>query len=231
MPDTTILWTDDIFKSFVNNAKKRTDVLKGLSLSFDKGKYYALMGPSGAGKSTLLTLLGCLDNPDSGEIFFQKDEIINNYKDMSSDEKSHFRNSKIGFVFQFHHLLPEFTAFENVMMPALIQGQSYKKAMEKAGDLLKIVDVDIRKDHKPMELSGGEQQRIAIARALINNPDIILADEPTGNLDNLNSKNVMNLLLELREKFNLTLIIATHSSEIAGFSDKIIHLKDGKIVE
>ncbi len=231
MPNNSILKTENIYKSYANKANKRTDVLKGISLNFTKGDYYALMGPSGAGKSTLLNLLGCLDNADSGEIVYSDGTNEIDYLKMTKTEKATFRNQKIGFVFQFHHLLPEFTALENVMMPALIAGLKYKAAKKKAEELLRIVDVDIRSDHKPMELSGGEQQRIAIARAIINSPDIILADEPTGNLDYENSKKVLELLLELKNNLKLTLIIATHSNEIASSSDRIINLRDGKLFE
>jgi lipoprotein-releasing system ATP-binding protein len=196
-----------------------------------KGEFLAIMGPSGVGKSTLLHLIGSLDSPDTGDITFYTDDTAVNYKDMSDDKLARFRNKTIGFVFQFHHLMPEFTALENVMMPALIAGVSYSEAKTKAQELMEIVGVSARAAHKPMELSGGEQQRIAIARALINNPSIVLADEPTGNLDSGNSKAVLELLQILKEKYNLTLIVATHSPDVAAICKRTIIMGDGRIVE
>jgi lipoprotein-releasing system ATP-binding protein len=225
-----ILSAKDLIKSYFQKGQD-TPVLKGLSLSIAKGEFVALVGHSGVGKSTFLHLLGCLDVPDSGDIILNIDGKSYNYKKLSSNEGSRIRNNFLGFVFQFHHLLPEFTALENVMMPALIAGVSSNEAKKKAIELLQIVGVEHRASHKPAELSGGEQQRIAISRALINNPKIVLADEPTGNLDSNNSDAILNLIMELRKKYKLTFIVATHSNEIASISERKLVMRDGKIVE
>ncbi|MDQ1267184.1 MAG: lipoprotein-releasing system ATP-binding protein [Bacteroidota bacterium] len=221
----------DVYKSFNSSKLKATPVLKGVSLEISKGEFAAIVGPSGAGKSTLLHLLGSLDKPDSGEIMHFINGEQTDVNKMQSRELSKHRNKAIGFVFQFHHLLPEFSAVENALVPALIGGESYQSAYKKAVVLLETVGMSHRLNHKPQELSGGEQQRTAIARALINQPAILLADEPTGNLDGENARAVLNLLSELRQRYSLTAIIATHSNEVASIADRIILLKDGKISE
>ena len=186
-------------------------VLNEISLDIQEKKVTVIVGPSGAGKSTLLHIIGTLDKADAGEVLFS-DTNINTLKDRQLSE---FRNKHIGFVFQFHHLLPEFTAIENVAMPALIAGTSKKEAEDKALKLLELLGVAARKDHKPSELSGGEQQRVAVARALINNPEVVLADEPSGNLDSDNARDLHNLFFKLRDQLNQTFIIVTHNQELA----------------
>jgi lipoprotein-releasing system ATP-binding protein len=229
--ENIILKTNGLEKTYSTRTGVQTQVLKGISLEIGRGEFLAIMGPSGVGKSTLLHLIGSLDSPDTGDITFYNDGTSINYKDMSDDKLARFRNKTIGFIFQFHHLMPEFTALENVMMPSLIAGVSYSDAKTKAQELMEIVGVSARAAHKPMELSGGEQQRVAIARALINNPSIVLADEPTGNLDSGNSKAVLELLQMLKEKYNLTLIVATHSPDVAAICKRTIIMGDGRIVE
>lgn len=200
-------------------------VLKGVSLHVEKGEIVAIIGPSGAGKTTLLQIIGTLDKPDSGTI-----EINGkNLSKMSSDDLARFRNQEIGFIFQFHQLLPEFTALENVMLPALIAGTNINDARQQALSLLQQLGLHNRIDHKPAELSGGEKQRVAAARALINKPSVILADEPTGSLDSANKKELQNLLLELRDKFKQTIIIVTHDPELANIADRTIKMRDGMI--
>ncbi|MBA2249423.1 MAG: ABC transporter ATP-binding protein [Chitinophagaceae bacterium] len=201
-------------------------VLKGVDISIGKGEIVSIAGSSGAGKSTLLHILGTLDTADKGEIFLDNERI-----DLLKGKKlAAFRNKHIGFVFQFHHLLPEFTALENVCIPGWIAGRKKKEVMEKAGALLKILGLENRAEHKPGALSGGEQQRVAVARALINNPSIVMADEPTGNLDSDNAKELHNLFIDLRTRFQQTFLIVTHNEELAKMSDRILHMKDGKIV-
>ena len=201
-------------------------VLKGVNISVNKGEIVSIVGSSGAGKSTLLHILGTLDMPDSGEIF-----INNTAAHLLKGKKlAAFRNSQIGFVFQFHHLLPEFTALENVCIPSWIAGNSKKQTEEKAIELLATLGLKERLDNKPNQLSGGEQQRVAVARALINNPSIVFADEPTGNLDSVHAKELHELFVELRDKFKQTFLIVTHNEEMAEMSDRILHMKDGKIV-
>lgn len=217
----------DIVKSYTKQ-QRVTPVLKGVSLSVDEGEFISIIGPSGAGKSTLLHILGGLDSPDSGSLIIEHEGVYYDFSSMSANELAAFRNKNIGFIFQFHHLLPEFSAIENIMLPALIAGESYKNAKNKAIDLLKMLNLDLRETHKPMELSGGEQQRIAIARALINSPMLILADEPTGNLDHANSLNILDILDSLKQKTNSTFIIATHSDAVASRSQRIITIVDGK---
>ncbi|MDQ7055690.1 MAG: ABC transporter ATP-binding protein [Persephonella sp.] len=198
------------------------EALKGINLSIEKGEMVALMGPSGSGKSTLLHILGGIDIPTEGKVFVNGQDIF------SLKEKScPFRNKHVGFVFQFHYLLPEFTALENVMIP--VQIYSKEGAKEKAERILERLGLKDRLNHKPSQLSGGEQQRVAIARAVVNNPDIILADEPTGNLDSKNTEVVMNLLKELNEKNNVTMVIATHDREVAEYCSRTIYLKDGTV--
>lgn len=203
----------------------KLEVLKGINLTISKSEVISITGASGAGKSTLLHLIGTLDKPDSGSIKYDSIDIFA----MIDKKLSQFRNKHIGFVFQFHHLLPEFTAIENISMPAYIAGVSKKEAETKALELLKIFGLEERAEHKPSELSGGEQQRIAVARALINNPTVILADEPSGNLDSKNAKELHELFFSLRDKLNLTFIIVTHNPDLAQMADRCIILKDGAI--
>jgi lipoprotein-releasing system ATP-binding protein len=209
----------------VNKFYGNLQVLKNVSLQVNKAEVVSIVGSSGAGKTTLLQLIGTLDKPFDGKI------IINN-TDVSllNDKKlSAFRNKNIGFVFQFHHLLPEFTAIENVCLPALIAGISKKEAITKATELLNLLSVSHRTEHKPTELSGGEQQRVAVARALINNPAVILADEPSGNLDTRNAEELHKLFFTLREKLQQTFVIATHNKELADMSDRKLIMQDGAI--
>lgn len=201
------------------------EVLKGINLEIPKGKIHSIVGASGAGKTTLLQILGTLSKPDSGDIFFNNKNIST----FSENELSSFRNKEIGFVFQFHHLLPEFTALENVCIPAFIAKDSKTEAEKKALKLLQYLGLSDRINHKPSELSGGEKQRVAVARALINNPSVVLADEPSGNLDSANRDELHELLFKLRDDFGQTFIIVTHDDSFAERSNKIIHIKDGII--
>jgi lipoprotein-releasing system ATP-binding protein len=202
------------------------DVLRGVNLEISKGEVVAIVGPSGCGKSTLLHILGSLDKADMGEI------VINNksLSLLSGNKLAAFRNKHIGFVFQFHHLLPEFTALENVCIPGWLAGRNKNEVKEKAEGLLKILGLVNRNENKPNQLSGGEQQRVAVARALINNPDIVFADEPTGNLDSANAQELHELFFDLRKKFNQTFLIVTHNEELSQLSDRVLHMKDGLIV-
>jgi lipoprotein-releasing system ATP-binding protein len=201
------------------------NVLKGVSMEVKKGEIIAITGASGAGKSTLLHILGTLDRPDSGKVLFENREV----SALKDRELSSFRNREIGFVFQFHHLFPEFTALENVCIPAFIHGKSKKEAQARALELLKIMELEGRKGHKPAALSGGEQQRVAVARALVNNPGVVCADEPSGNLDSKASFNLHQLFIKLRNELNQSFIIVTHNRELAALSDRILHIKDGII--
>ncbi len=201
-------------------------VLKGIDFGIEKGTICSIIGKSGAGKSTLLHLLGTLDTPDKGTIMIENKMVT----DLNAKELAKFRNHKIGFVFQFHHLLPEFTALENVMIPALIQNVTSKIASDKAAKLLDYLGLSDRLKHKPNELSGGEQQRVAIARALINDPAIILADEPTGNLDTQTSLDLHNLFIRLKHEMNQTFVIVTHNQELAKLSDRVVEMRDGLII-
>jgi lipoprotein-releasing system ATP-binding protein len=202
------------------------EVLKGVDLEVKQGEIVSIVGPSGAGKTTLLQILGTLDLPNSGRV------TVNgvNLSRLNDNELAVFRNREIGFIFQFHQLLPEFTALENVMIPALIAHQDWKKVKKKAEELLNYLQLGDRLEHKPSELSGGEKQRVAVARALINDPKIILADEPSGSLDSKNKEDLHKLLFELREKFGLTIVIVTHDKELAALSDRVIEMKDGRIM-
>jgi lipoprotein-releasing system ATP-binding protein len=201
-------------------------VLKGIDLEIQKGEVVSIVGASGAGKSTLLHILGTLDRPDKGSIFYDNNQI-----DLLPERKfSEFRNRQIGFVFQFHHLLPEFTALENVCIPAFIRGISRSKAEEKALKLLKFLNLEERATHKPAQLSGGEQQRLAVARALINDPAVILADEPSGNLDSKSAVELHQLFFDLRKQFNQTFIIVTHNTVLADMADRKLTIADGKIL-
>jgi len=201
-------------------------VLKGVDLSVDKGEIVSIVGPSGAGKTTLLQIIGTLDKADSGIVSINGVE----FGKLNEKEFAAFRNKEIGFVFQFHQLLPEFSALENVMIPALIARKDQIEATKKAKELLDDLQLSDRYEHKPAELSGGEKQRVAVARALMNDPSIILADEPSGSLDSKNKEELHKLLFDLRDKFNLTIIIVTHDKELAELSDRILEMKDGKIV-
>lgn len=202
------------------------EVLKGIDFSCAKGEIVAIMGASGAGKSTLLQILGTLSTPDSGSLSIDGTDVLS----LRGGELSAFRGRKIGFVFQFHHLLPEFTALENVMMPALIAGQAEKTARKRAGELLVELGLAERAEHKPSQLSGGEQQRVAIARALINDPAVIFADEPTGNLDSVTKKEIQQLFLDLRASHGQSIVIVTHDPELASACDRCLNMKDGLFV-
>ena len=202
------------------------EVLKGVDVEINKGEVVSIVGPSGSGKSTLLHILGTLDKADIGAVSMNN-TVINS---LSGKKLAAFRNKHIGFVFQFHHLLPEFTAWENVCIPGWLAGRKKAEVKEKAEELLKMLGLSHRMENKPNEMSGGEQQRVAVARALINNPDIILADEPTGNLDSANAKELHKLFFDLRTKFNQTFLIVTHNEELAKLSDRVLYMKDGKIV-
>ncbi len=202
------------------------NVLKGISLHVQKGEIVSIVGSSGAGKTTLLQILGTLSKPDSGKVWINNKEVFA----MGEKELSRFRNQEIGFVFQFHHLLPEFTALENVCIPGYIAGNPQKEVESRAKELLGILELNDRFDHKPSQLSGGEKQRVAVARALINNPSIILADEPSGNLDSNNQEELYRLFFNLREKFGQTFIIVTHDTHFAGLTDRMIQIKDGVVV-
>ncbi|MGI6222294.1 MAG: ABC transporter ATP-binding protein [Prevotella sp.] len=200
-------------------------VLKGIDLHIDKGEVVSIVGPSGAGKTTLLQIIGTLDKPDSGSVIIDGVDTST----LSTRKLSDFRNQHIGFVFQFHQLLPEFTALENVMIPALIAGKSRSKCKEHAQELLGFMGLGDRTDHKPAQLSGGEKQRVAVARALMNEPDVILADEPSGSLDSKNKAELHQLFFDLRDKLGQTFVIVTHDENLASLTDRTIHLKDGII--
>ena len=201
-------------------------ILKGVSLEVSQGEIVSIVGASGAGKSTLLHILGTLEKPDSGTLMIDQTNVF----ELSAKKLALFRNQKIGFVFQFHHLLPEFSAIENVCIPAWIAGTGKKEAMKRAMELLEILNLKDRAEHKPNELSGGEQQRVAIARALINNPAIVLADEPTGNLDSQNSKAIFDIINNLRNQLGQTFIMVTHNQELAELSDRALTMVDGKTI-
>lgn len=202
------------------------NVLKGVTININKGEVISIVGPSGAGKTTLLHILGTLDREDSGTLEINGTDISS----LNEKKLAVFRNKNIGFVFQFHHLLPEFTALENICIPAFIAGVSKNTAEEKAKELLAFLGLTDRMEHKPNELSGGEQQRVAVARALINNPAVILADEPSGNLDSKTAKELHNLFFTLREKYNQTFVIVTHNEELADMADRKLVMRDGNIV-
>ncbi len=210
-----------VYKSY-----SQLGVLKGVDLKVEKGEIVTIIGASGAGKSTLLHIMGTLDRPDKGEVIIGGKNITS----YNARTLSQFRNHKIGFVFQFHHLLPEFTALENICIPAYIAGKSKKESEIRARELLEMLKLSDRDHHKPQELSGGEQQRVAIARALINGPDLILADEPSGNLDSVNSDALHHLFIELRDHLSQTFIIVTHNRQMAELSDRILEMKDGRIL-
>ena len=213
---------ENITKSFGS-----LQVLKGVHLEIPKGEIHSIVGASGAGKTTLLQILGTLSKPDGGVLFYNDKKISS----FSENELAAFRNKEIGFVFQFHHLLPEFTALENVCIPAFIAKVSKPKAEKRALELLEYLGLNERINHKPSELSGGEKQRVAVARALVNNPSVILADEPSGNLDSANRNELHDLFFKLRDDLNQTFVIVTHDDHFALRSNKIIHIKDGIIVD
>lgn len=202
------------------------EVLKGVDMDIQKGEVVSIVGPSGSGKSTLLHILGTLDKADLGTVTMNNVAI----NSLNGKKLAAFRNKHIGFVFQFHHLLPEFTALENVCIPGWLAGRKKSEVKEEAVKLLTMLGLSHRMENKPNQLSGGEQQRVAVARALINKPDIVMADEPTGNLDSVNAKELHHLFFDLRDKFNQTFLIVTHNEELAQLSDRVLHMKDGKIV-
>jgi len=218
-----LIEVSDIKKSYSITKDFRLEVLKGINLNIYKEEVVTIVGKSGAGKSTLLHILGTLDKPDSGKVYFDKEDVFLKKEKQIAE----FRSKMIGFIFQFHHLLPEFTALENVMIPSMILGEPDKA---KAEEILFEVGLKDRINHKPSELSGGEAQRVAIARALINSPKLILADEPTGNLDSENADSVIELIFNLRNKFKQTFVIVTHNEEFANKCDRIIKMHDGKVV-
>lgn len=209
----------------IHKSYGQLNILRGVDLDVEPKQIVAIVGASGAGKSTFLHILGTLDKPDAGEVIINGTQISS----LSQKKISAFRNEQIGFIFQFHHLLPEFTALENICIPAYIAQKSKKEAENRAMELLEMLGLEYRAGHKPAELSGGEQQRIAVARALINRPSVILADEPSGNLDSANAQSMHNLFLELRDRFNQTFIIVTHNEDLANIADRKILMKDGQI--
>lgn len=215
-----------LVKEYKLSKDKFLRVLNEIDIQIYDGEIVSIVGPSGAGKSTLLHLLGTLDKPTSGEILFENESVFK----LNGDKLAKFRNSKIGFIFQYHHLLPEFTAIENVAIASMIGGKHYKDVRDKAQSLLNDVGLSERIDHKPSELSGGEAQRVAIARALINSPRIVLADEPTGNLDTQNSEEIIKLLFDLRAKYNQSYVIVTHNEKFASMADRTLKMVDGKFV-
>lgn len=212
----------DVTKSF-----DRLQVLKGIDLTVERGEIISIVGPSGAGKTTLLQIMGSLDRPDSGTVSYDGTDIFS----MSEKQKARFRNANIGFVFQFHQLLPEFTIAENVAMPALIGGMSRTKALARAKELLDYLGLGDRISHKPSQLSGGERQRGAVARALVNSPDVVLADEPSGSLDSVNRQELHRLFFDLRRDMGQTFVIVTHDESLAAMADRTIAMHDGKITE
>lgn len=226
MDKKVIIKTQGLTKEYQVSKTEYLKVLKSIDAEIFEGEVISIVGPSGAGKSTLLHLIGTLDKPSAGEVIFDGENIFK----LSSNELARFRNTRIGFIFQFHHLLPEFTAIENVCIAGMISGKSLKSVETRAAELLKEVGLEERLNHKPSELSGGEAQRVAIARALINSPKVVLADEPTGNLDSHNSDEIMNLIFNLRKKYNQTFVIVTHNEKFAQMTDRTMKMVDGRII-
>ncbi len=221
-----ILTAEGITKSY-RSGPEILDVLKGIDLQVLRGEILVIMGPSGVGKSTLLNILGTLDRPTTGRVLINGEDLTR----LSEERLARFRNRHVGFVFQFHYLLPEFTALENVLIPRMIRGKDWRRDRDKAVSLLKEVGLGERLHHRPSELSGGEQQRVAVARALINQPQLVLADEPTGDLDRKNSEALFQLILTLNQKYQQTFVIVTHNEMFAEKAHRVIHLFDGKIAE
>ena len=209
----------------INKSYGALQVLRDVCVDIRQGEVVSIVGPSGAGKTTLLQIIGTLDKPDSGSIVFNGTDVLK----LKGRELAHFRNRNIGFVFQFHQLLPEFTALENVAMPALLGGTRQSEAYKRAGELLEYMGLSERVDHKPAQLSGGESQRVAVARALINNPGVILADEPSGSLDSQNKRELHDLFFRLRREMNQTFVIVTHDELLAQQADRVLHMRDGAI--
>ena len=220
-----MLKAENLYKIY-KDGKISLEVLKGINLEVKGGEALCIIGPSGAGKSTLLHLLGGLDEPSKGKVFFEGEELYR----IPEEQRAKIRNERLGFVFQFYHLLPEFSALENVLLPALIDAIAFARAKERAEELLRLVGLEARMNHKPGQLSGGEQQRVAIARTLINDPDIIFCDEPTGNLDSRQGRQIVELLRNLNQEQGKTLVIVSHEEKIAGMANRIIHIRDGKLL-
>ena len=220
-----ILSARNIHRRFDTGKEQHLDVLRGISLDFSAGEITAIVGPSGAGKSTFLHIVGLLDRPQEGSVFLNGVDAFA----LKEEQLAKLRNGEIGFVFQFHHLLPEFTAVENVMMPALIAGMDSDTALQRAAALLEDVGVAARASHKPNELSGGEQQRVAVARALMNAPKVVLADEPSGNLDSENAASLHAMVLDLRKKHHQTFVIVTHNRDLAALADRVVTIVDGVV--
>lgn len=225
-----LITATQLSKSFALTSDDTVRVLRDVSVHIDAGEFVAVTGPSGAGKSTLLHVLGSLEVPDHGTVRYHVDGRELDVASLSATALAKLRNRHIGFVFQFHQLLPEFSAEENVMIPMMIAGASRKQSRARAHELLELVGMMHRHEHKPQELSGGEQQRVAIARALVNEPDVVFADEPTGNLDSVNTAAVLDLLRGIRAMRMCTLVIATHSAEVAAAADRVIRMKDGEVL-
>lgn len=230
MQNNLVMRAQNLVKSYSLQTHNDTPVLKNISLDIQRGEFLALVGASGVGKSTLLHILGTLDTPDEGSVeFFSRDGNKNLFQ-LGSEQLASIRSKKIGFIFQFHHLLPEFTALENIMMPLLVAGAAFRDARQKSENLIQKVGLSQRANHRPKELSGGEQQRIAIARSLVNQPEIIFADEPTGNLDTANANTILEIIRRLVEEFSTTFVVATHSTEVAAAASRMLIMKDGKII-
>ena len=221
-----LLQAQDLWKEYPMGGAEPLRVLRGVDLEIQKGEIVVVVGPSGSGKSTLLHILGGLDHPTQGNVLVDNDDMFS----LSEEELASFRNRKLGFIFQFHHLLHEFTALENVLMPALVKGEPVKTAGPRATTLLREVGLEERLKHRPSELSGGEQQRVAVARALMNEPSLVLADEPSGNLDEDNSSRLHRLLVELSKKKGVAFVIATHNPDLTRRGDRVLRLAEGKLV-